>query len=159
MIRRDPMGVREQLMDDLKDAMRQRDERRKTTIRSVIAAIKKAETELDASGKRISLDDEGVLRLIAKQAKMRQESILEFRKGGREDLVVGEEAELAILQTYLPQQLTREEIEAEVRQVIAEVEASSPRDIGKVMKPLMVRLKGRGDGKLANQIVRELLVG
>lgn len=153
------MGVREQLMDDLKDAMRQRDERRKTTIRSVIAAVKKAETELDASGERISLDDDGILRLIAKQAKMRQESIFEFRKGGREDLVVEEEAELAILQTYLPQQLSREEIEAEARQVVAEVGASGPQDIGKVMKPLMVRLKGRGDGKLANQIVRELLAG
>ena len=81
------------------------------------------------------------------------------RTSGREDLVAEEETELAILQTYLPQQLTRDEIEAEARQVIDEVGASSPRDIGKVMKPLMARLKGRADGRLVNQVVRELLSG
>jgi uncharacterized protein YqeY len=153
------MGLREQLMDDLKDAMRQRDERRKTTIRSVLAAIKQSETELDASGNRIHLDDDDILAVIAKQAKQRQESITEFRRGGREDLVAEEEAELAILQAYLPQQMTREEITAEAQQVIEEVGASSPRDMGKVMQPLMARLKGRADGKVANQVVRELLAG
>jgi uncharacterized protein YqeY len=153
------MGLREQLMDDLKDALRAKDEVRKTTIRSVIAAIQKAETELDASGERVHLDDRGILASIAKQAKMRQESIIEYRKGGREDLVAEEEAELAILQAYLPQQLTREEIEAEARQVIEAVGASSPRDMGQVMKPLMAKLRGRADGRLANEIVRELLVG
>lgn len=153
------MDLREQLMDDLKEAMRQRDERRKTTIRSVIAAIKKEETELDSSGQRVSLDDEDILVIIAKQAKQRQESIAEYQRGGREDLVAEEEAELAILQTYLPRQLTREEIETEARQVIAEVEATGPRDIGKVMKPLMARLRGRADGKEVNQVVRELLAG
>lgn len=153
------MGRREQLADDLKEAMRQQDERRKSTIRSVIAAMKQAETELDANGERVRLDDDDILALIAKQAKQRQESITEFRKGGREDLVAEEEAELAILQAYLPQQMTQEEIEAEARQVIEEVGASDPRDIGKVMKPLMARLRGRADGKVVNQVVRELLVG
>lgn len=153
------MDLRDQLMDDLKDAMRQRDERRKATIRSVIAAIKKAETELDSSGERVSLDDEDILAIIAKQAKQRQESITEYQRGGREDLVAEEEAELAILQTYLPRQLTREEIETEARRVIAEVEASGPRDMGKVMKPLMAHLRGRADGKEVNQVVRELLAG
>lgn len=153
------MGLREQLMDELKDAMRQRDERHKSTIRSVIAAMQQSETELDASGKRVSLDDDDILALIAKQAKQRQESITEFRRGGREDLVVEEEAELAILQAYLPQQMTREEITIEAQQVIEEVGASSPRDMGKVMKPLMARLRGRADGKVVNQVVRELLAG
>jgi uncharacterized protein YqeY len=139
--------------------MRQQDERRKSTIRSVIAAMKQAETELDANGERVRLDDDDILALIAKQAKQRQESITEFRKGGREDLVAEEEAELAILQAYLPQQMTQEEIEAEARQVIEEVGASDPRDIGKVMKPLMARLRGRADGKVVNQVVRELLAG
>jgi len=151
------MGLREQLMDDLKQAMRQRDERRKRTIRSVIAAIKKAETELDTSGKRVSLDEGDILALIAKQAKQRRESIAEYRRGGRADLVAEEEAELTILQTYLPRQLTQKEIETEARQVIAKVGASGPRDIGKVMKPLMVRLRGHADGRLINQVVRELL--
>lgn len=153
------MGLREQLTADLKEAMRQKDEVRKTTIRAVIAAIKQTETQLDAQGRRVHLDDDDILALIAKQAKMRQESIIEFRKGGRQDLVDREEAELAILQAYLPRQLNREEIEAEARRVIAEVGASGPRDMGKVMKPLMARLRGRADGRLANQIVRELLAG
>lgn len=151
------MDLRQQLMDDLKDAMRQRDDRRKGAIRSVIAALKKAETELDSSGERIRLDDSDILALIAKQAKQRQESITEFRKGGREDLVAEEEAELVILQTYLPDQLTREQIEAEACQVIEEVGATGPRDMGKVMKPLMARLRGRADGRLVNQVVAGLL--
>ena len=153
------MGLREQLMDDLKDAMREKDEARKRAIRSVLAVVKRAETELDADGQRISLDDDAILHVIAKQARERQESIDAFRSGGRDDLVVREEADLAVLQGYLPRQMSREEIEVEVRQVIVEVGATGPQDMGKVMKPLMARLKGRADGRLANQIVRELLVG
>jgi hypothetical protein len=153
------MGLREQLMDELKEAMRQQDERRKRTIRSVIAAMKQAETELDASGERIHLDDEGILALIAKQAKQRQESIVEFQRGNRPDLVAEEEAELALLQTYLPQQLGRAEIETEARRVIAEVGASGLGDIGKVMKPLMANLRNRADGRVVNEVVRELLAG
>jgi uncharacterized protein YqeY len=154
------MGLREQLTDDLKEAMRQQDDTRKRTIRSVIAAIKKAETELDASGARVSLySDQDILGVIAKEAKQRRESIVEYQRAGRQDLVEAESAELAILEDYLPRQLSREEIEAEARQVIAEVGASGPRDIGKVMKPLIGKLRGRADGKLVNQVVRELLAG
>ncbi len=153
------MDLREQLMADLKEAMRQRDERRKQTIRSVIAALKQAETELDSSGARTVLDEKGILAQITKQAKIRQESIDAFRAGGREDLVAKEEAELAILQAYLPRQLTQEEIEAQARRIIAETGASSPRDIGKVMQPLMAELRGQVDGRLVNQIVRQLLAG
>ncbi len=153
------MGLREQLMDDLKEAMRQQDGTRKRTIRSVVAAVQKAETELDSSGRRVSLDDDGILALIARQARQREESIIEYRRGKREDLVAEEEAELAILQAYLPQQLSREKIEAEAGQVIAEVGATGPQDMGKVMKPLMARLRGRADGTLVNQVVRELLAG
>jgi uncharacterized protein YqeY len=153
------MGLREQLTDDLKQAMRQQDETRKRTIRSVISAIKQAETGLDSSGQRVSLSENDLLALVAKQAKQRQESIVEYQKGGRQDLVAEEEAELAILEAYLPQQMGPAEIEAEARQVIAEVGATGPADLGQVMKPLMARLRGRADGKLANQIVRELLAG
>lgn len=153
------MGLREQLMDDLKEAMREKDETRKRAIRSVLAALKKAETELDADGQRVSLDDDAILRIIAKQARERQESIDAFRSGGRDDLVAWEEGDLAVLQGYLPRQMSREEIEVEVRQVISEVGATGPQDMGKVKKPLMARLKGRADGRLANQIVRELLAG
>ncbi len=151
------MGLQEQLRTDLQEAMRQKDKQRKTTIRLIISAISKEEAELDASGARVQLDDTGVLVVISKEAKIRQESIVEFRRGGREDLVAEAEAELAILQTYLPKQLTRQEIETEARGVIGEVGASDPSDIGKVMKPLMSKLRGRADGRLVNQVVRELL--
>jgi hypothetical protein len=153
------MGLREKLMDDLKVAMREKDETRKRAIRSVLAALKQAETELSTDGQRISMDEEDILYVIGKQAKERQESIDAFRSGGRDDLVAREEADLAVLQNYLPRQMSREEIEAEAQQVIAEVGAAGPHDIGKVMKPLMARLKGRADGRLANQIVREILAG
>ena len=153
------MGLREQLMEDLKQAMRQQDERRKVAIRSIIAALKQAETELGPDGARVSLKDDGILALIAKQARQREESIVEFRKGRREDLVAAEEAELAILRAYLPQQMTREQIEIEVRKVIAEIGEGGSKDLGSIMKPLMARLKGRADGRLVNQIVREFLAG
>jgi uncharacterized protein YqeY len=153
------MALREQLTDDLKEAMRQQNEQRKRTLRSVIAAIKQAETELDSSGERVHLDDEDILALIARQAKQRQESIAEYDRGGRQDLVAEEEAELAILQAYLPRQLTRDQIEAEARQIIKEVGASSPRDMGNVMRPLMAKLRGRADGREVNEVVRELLAG
>jgi uncharacterized protein YqeY len=153
------MGLREQLAADLKDAMLQRDEVGKRTIRSVIAAIKKAETTLDSSGNRVSLDDQDIMGIVVRQAKQRRESIVEFRKGNREDLVAEEEAELAVLQSYLPQQLSQQEIEVQASKIIKDVGATGPRDIGKVMKPLMAQLKGQADGGLVNQVVRELLAG
>jgi uncharacterized protein len=153
------MALRQQLAEDLKDAMRQRDAVRRRALRSVIAALQEAETQLDASGARVSLDDAGILGLIAKQARQRQESIVEFRRGGREDLVAEEVAELAILQAYLPPQLSRDELEAKARQVIAAVGATGPRDMGRVMKPLVAELRGRADGQEINQVVRDLLGG
>jgi uncharacterized protein YqeY len=154
------MGLREQLADDLKDALRHQDEPRKRTIRLVMAAMKKEETELDAQGRRVSLDEQGVLDIITEQVKQRRDSMAAYRAGGRQDLVAEEEAELAILQSYLGQkEMPRDEIEAHARQVIAEVGASGPHDLGKVMRPLMARLEDRADGRLANQIVRELLAG
>lgn len=151
------MSLQEQLAADLKDAMRHQDPVRMRTIRSVIAAMKQAETELDSRGERVKLDEAGVMALIARQAKQRQESILEYQKGGRQDLVEAEQAELTILESYLPRQLTRGEIEVEVRRAIQEVGATGPHDMGKVMRPLMSRLRGRADGQLVNVVVREML--
>ncbi len=153
------MSLREQLADDLKEAMRAQDEARKRTIRSVIAAIKQAETQLDSAGQRVALENEDILAIVAKQAKQRQESIAEYGKAGREDLVAEEQAELAILEEYLPRQLGREEIEAEARQAIEELGATGRQDMGKVMRLLMDRLRGRADGKVVNQVVTELLAG
>jgi uncharacterized protein YqeY len=153
------MGLRERLSNDLKEAMRAQNQVYKRTIRSVIAAIKEAETQLDSRGRRVSLSEEDIVLIIARQAKQRQESITEYRKGGREDLVAEEQAELAVLEEYLPRQLGRDEIEAEVRQAIEEVGATGPQDLGKVMRLLMQRLRGRADGKLVNQVVTGLLSG
>jgi uncharacterized protein YqeY len=152
------MGLSEQLASDLKDAMRARDEIRKRAIRSVIAAIKEAGTQLDSAGRRVVLEEKDMLAILAKQARQRQESIIEYRKGGREDLVAEEQAELTILEEYLPKQLDRDEIEAEARQAIEEVGATGRQDMGKVMRLLMDRLRGRADGKVVNQVVTELLV-
>lgn len=153
------MILREQLMDDLKTAMREQDTLRKRTVRAVIAAIKQGETNLDAAGERVSLDESDILALIAKQAKQRKESIAEYQKAGRADLVAEEQAELAILETYLPQQLSREEIESKAQEIIDQVGATGLHDLGKVMKPLMGSLRGRADGKIVNQVVRDLLHG
>jgi uncharacterized protein YqeY len=148
------MSLKEKLRSDLKDAMRQRDEVRKRTLRLTLAAITNAEV-----AQRKELDDPGVLAVLVKEAKQRQESAEEFRKGGRDDLVAQEEAELAILEPYLPQQLSREEIVARAKATIEELGATGMSQMGSVMRSLMQELRGQADGKLVNQVVRELLSG
>jgi len=153
------MSLRERLSNDLHDAMRQRDEVRKRTVRMVIAAIQKEEAGTEESSGRKSLGDEEVLQLIVRQVKQRRDSIEAYRAGNRPDLVAEEEAEMAVLQAYLPPVLGRAEIEAEARRVIAEVGATSAREMGKVMKPLLARLGDQADGRLVSQVVRDLLAG
>jgi uncharacterized protein YqeY len=152
-IRRDVVStLKERFQSDLADAMRSRDETRKSALRMLIAAVKNAEIEA-----RSPLDDDATMAVVQKQAKQRRESILEFTKGNRPDLVAKEEGELAVLETYLPQQASREEVEAAARTQIAETGASGARDIGKVMPPLVKQFAGRADGRLINEVVRELL--
>jgi uncharacterized protein YqeY len=146
--------LQEKLMDDFKAAMKGGDKRRKLVISLVRASIKNAEI-----AKQKTLDDAGVLDVIAKEARQRRESIAEFKKGNRPDLVAQEEAELAILLEYLPQQISREEIIAAARQVIKEVSAQGPGDKGKVMQKLMPQLKGKAEGSAINEIVTGLLSG
>ena len=148
------MNLKDRLTEDLKQAMRQGDERRKSTIRLVRAAIINAEIE---QGEDLGEDE--VLAIIAKQAKQRRESVAEFAKGGRQDLVDQEEEELQILLSYLPAQMSRDEIEVAAQQVIAEVGATSMAQMGEVMRQLMSQLKGKADGSLVNQVVREILTG
>lgn len=148
------MPLKNQLADDLKDAMRQREERRRNVLRMALSAVHNAEI---AAGKE--LDDDAVLGVLSADAKRRRESISEFDKAGRRDLVDKEEAELAILTPYLPEQLSREEIVAAARRVIEQTGATSLKDIGKVMPALMQELRGRADGKAASEAVRELLSG
>lgn len=147
------MNLKERLMEDLKRAIKEKDERRKSTLRLVRAAIVNAEIERYHQ----ELDDEGVLAIIANEAKKRRESIAEFARGGRQDLVDQEEAELRILLEYLPKQMTREEIVAMAQRVIEEAGATGPAQMGEVMRRLMPQLKGRADGRLVNQIVKEIL--
>ena len=144
--------LKERFQADLADAMRSRDETRKSALRMLIAAVKNAEIEA-----RAPLDDAAAIVVVQKQAKQRRESIVEFQKGNRPDLVAKEEGELAILETYLPQQATRDEVEAAARKQIADTGAAGARDIGKVMPPLVKQFAGRADGRLINEVVRELL--
>lgn len=148
------MALKEQLANDLKEAIRQGDEARKSAIRMVTWAVKNAEV---AAGK--PLEDAEVLSIIAKQVKQRRESIEEFRKGNRQDLVEKEEAELRVLQSYLPPAMSREEIAQAARRVIAQVGARGPADKGKVMPVLIRELAGRAEGREINEVVTELLAG
>ncbi len=149
------MSLKTKLMEDLKQAVRQGDERRKAAIRLVKAAIINA--EIEKRGQELS--DEEILTIIAREVKRRREAIEKFTQGGREDLANQERAELDILLEYLPRQMSREEIEAAARKVIEEVGATSLADMGKVMGQLMPQLKGRADGKLVSQVVKEILAG
>jgi len=144
--------LKQKLADDLKQAMRGGDEVRRSVIRLVMAAIKNAEIARQAA-----LDDADILGVIAKEVRQRRESIESFKQGNRQDLVAQEEAELAILNEYLPQQMTREEIVAEARRVIDEVGAQGPGDKAKVMPKLIAQLKGKADGREINAVVTELL--
>ena len=144
--------LKQKLTDDLKQALRGRDKVRCSVIRLVMAAIKNAEIARQAT-----LNDTDILGVIAKDVRQHQESIDAFRQGNRQDLVAQEEAEMAVLKEYLPQQMTREEIIAAARQVIEEVGARGPGDKGKVMPKLIAQLKGRADGREINAVVTELL--
>ena len=144
--------LKQRLTDDLKQAMRGGDKVRRSVIRLVMAAIRNAEIARQAT-----LDDTDILGVIAKEVRQRHESIEAFRLGNRQDLVAQEEAELTILNEYLPRQMTREEIIVAARQVIEEVGAQGLSDRGKVMPKLIAQLKGRADGREINAIVTELL--
>ena len=146
------MSLKEKLQSDLRDAIRQKDEVRKRALRLALAAVTNAEV-----AQRKDLDDPSVLAVLAKEAKTRQESIEEYGKAGRDDLVAQQEAELAVLEAYLPRQLSREEISAQAKATIEQLGAAGMGQMGLVMKSLMQELRGQADGKLVNQVVRELL--
>ena len=147
------VGLRQKLSDDLKQAIKNGDKVRRSVIRLVIAAIKNAEIARQA----VLDDDTDILGIIAKEVRQRRESIEAFKQGNRQDLVGQEEAELAILNEYLPRQMTREEIIVAARQVIEEIGAQGPGDKGKVMPQLIAQFKGSADGREINAVVTELL--
>lgn len=148
------MSIIEDINNHLKDAMRGGDKFRTELLRGLKSAIRYA--EIEAGG---TLSDEGVTGVIVKQAKQRRDSITEFEKAGRMDLMEKEANELKILETYLPAQLSEEEIRIRAQQVINDLGVTDAAGTGQVMKQLMAELKGQADGKVVSQVVRQLLSG
>lgn len=148
------MTLEERLDADLKEAMRSGDNVRKLAIRAVKTALTEAKV---AGAEPRTLTDEDVLRLVQRQVKQRRDSIAEFTKGGRPDLISKEEAEIAVLEKYLPAQLGEADIRARAQVVIAELGATDQKSMGPVMKRLTADLRGRADGTLVSRVVRELL--
>ena len=146
------MGTIEQIDTDLKQALRSGDKLRVNTLRGLKSAIKYA--EIEAGGE---LDEQQVVGVIAKQAKQRRDSIAEFEKAGRTDLVEQEAAELAIIEQYLPAQMSEAEIRAKAQDVISELGVTDMKGMGLVMKRLMPELQGQADGKVVSDVVRQLL--
>jgi hypothetical protein len=151
------MNSKEQLQCDLKDALRAGDEQRKSVIRMALAEITNAEIEQGRQSGETELDERDIIAVLQKQAKQRQEAIDELEQVDRPELLAREKEELAILEEYLPEQLSREEIVDEAQQVIEEINATGMKDMGPVMGRLMSKLKGRVDGHVVNEVVRELL--
>ncbi len=147
-------SLKEQITEDMKIAMRARDTGRLGTIRLLLAAVKQREVD-----ERIELSDADLVGVIEKLVKQRKDSITQFAQAGRQDLVDTEEAELVVLQGYMPQQLGTAEIQAEVAAVIAELGAAGPQDMGKVMGALKSRLAGRADMTVVSAQVKAALTG
>ncbi len=146
------MSLKDRIQQELNDAMRAKDETVKSSLRMLRAAIHNGEI---ASGR--PYEDDDIIAIAKQQVKQRRDSITEFTKAGRQDLVDKEQAELEIIATYLPQQVSRDEIEAAARALIASTGASSPKDMGKVMGPLVKQFGAAADGRLVSEVVRELL--
>lgn len=148
------MGLKERLFEDMKRAMKEGNRSAVNAIRMTINAIKNREIEL---GRELS-DDE-IAQVIASQIKKREEAIEQFKQGNRWDLVAEETKQVELLKAYLPEQLSEEELERMIDEAIKEVGAASPRDLGKVMRVIMPKVRGRADGSLVNQMVRRKLGG
>jgi len=144
--------IKEQLMDELKLAMKEKDVIRKNAVQNARSAILQIEKD-----KQIELDDEGIIEIISKMVKKLKDAIVEFEKGGRQDLVENNQREIEVLTKYLPEQLSEEELTAIIKEVITETGAESMRDMGKVMGAVVPKTKGKADGGLINKIVKDLL--
>ena len=146
------MSLKDQLGEDLKSAMKEKDTIKKNVVQLIRAGVKQIEVD-----KRITLDDEGVTEVIAKQLKQRRDSLPEYEKSGRDDLIAQLKREMEILMGYLPKQLSHEELEEIVKEAVLATGAKTIKDIGKVMAYVMPKTKGVADGKEINAIVREML--
>jgi len=146
------MTIKTQLNDSMKDAMKSGDEVRKRTVRMALAAVKQVEVD-----KRIELDDMAIMALLQKEIKNRRESLEEAKKANRPDLIEANEAEIKVLEVFLPKAMPSEELRAMVQDAINETGAASPADMGKVMKIIMAKVAGRAPNDMVSATVRELL--
>ena len=144
--------LKEKLMEDLKDAMKNHDEVKKNTVTMIRASIKQIEVD-----KKVVLEDNEIIDIISKEAKKRKDALAEFEKAGREDLINQTNEELAIIKGYLPEELSTEELEKIIVDTIAEVGAETMKDMGKVMQAVKAKTSGRADGKTINEIVKAKL--
>ena len=156
MHRKGKMSLKEQIGEDIKTAMKAKDKVRLQTVRGIKKAILEKEVELRPKGQD-SLSPEQEIELLSQQAKQRRDSIEQFKNAGRDDLADKESEELAIIETYLPEQVSDEEVEAIVDELIAASGASTMKDLGKVMGPAMKQLKGKADGKKIQELVKSKL--
>lgn len=144
--------LKEKLMEDLKSAMKERNEIKKNTVTMIKAAVLQVEKD-----KQIQLDDTQIIDIISKEAKKRKDALVEFEKSGRADLVAQTNEELSVIKAYLPEELSIEELEKIVEETIAEVNAVDMKDMGKVMQSVKAKTTGRADGKTINEIVKKKL--
>ncbi len=146
------MSLKDKLLQELKTAMKEKDEIRKNAITMVRSAILQAEKD-----RRVTLDEDGIIEIIAKEVKKRKDSLPEYEKSCREDLIKALNTEIDVLMKYLPEQMTEQELDKVVKETINQVGAESIKDIGKVMSAVLPKVKGRAEGKLVNQAVRKFL--
>ena len=151
-IKEETLMLKEKILEDLKMSMKEKNEVRKNAVQMVRAAILQVEKD-----NGITLEDEKIIQIIAKEVKKRKDSLDDYIKGGREDIVKQVEEEINILSEYLPKQLSKEEIEKMVKEIIEQVGAESIKDMGKVMKEAKEKIGARADGKAINEVVKELL--
>ena len=149
------MALKDTISQDLKNAMKSGEKLRLETLRTIRAALMEKEIEKRGSGNPMSPEDE--LGVLTTAAKKRKESIEQFQNGGRPELAEQERQELAIIQEYLPKQLSQEEVEKAVRDIVSQTSAAGPGDFGKVMPQVMKQLKGKADGRLIQETVKKLL--
>ena len=146
------MSLKDKLMDDLKAAMKDKDTVRKNAVQMVRASVLQFEKD-----NKVTLDDDGVVEVVAKEVKKRKDVLPEYEKSGRSDLIDDLKKEIEVLMAYLPQQMSEEEIEALVIEAISQTEAKTMKDIGKVMAVIMPKTKGKADGKVINLLVKKHL--
>lgn len=146
------MPLQDRISEDLKDAMRQKDELKRSTLRMIRSAI-----QYEEINEKKALSEAGTIDILSRMARQHQESIAEYTRGGRQDLVEREEAELGIIRQYMPEQLSKQELTELARKVIEYVNAAGPGDMGKVMAQLMPQVRGRSNGSEVSQVVQQIL--